>query len=194
MTLGQIFFKYRSYTPLLPLIPMMLFARPTIPTLLIGAVFVLTGEMFRFWGVAYAGSETRTTDKVGGTYLVTQGPFAHVRNPLYVGNILMYFGIAVMSNSLFPFLQIFALAYFTFQYYYIILEEEGYLKDKFKEKYDDYFNNVGRLVPKFSAYTESKQSTLKLNLKAAYESEKRTFQAVFISSLIIVVIYFLINQ
>lgn len=194
MTLGQIFFKYRSYTPLLPLIPMILYARPTIATLLIGAVFVIIGELFRFWGVAYAGSETRTTDRVGGTYLVTQGPFAYVRNPLYVGNILMYFGIAVMSNSLFPYLQIFALVYFTFQYYYIILEEEGYLKEKFKEKYDDYFAKVSRFFPKFSPYDNSKQSGLKLNLKSAYESEKRTFQAVFVSSLIIVVIYFLINQ
>lgn len=193
MTLGQFFFKYRSYTPIILLIPMMLYARPTIPTIAIGAVFVILGELFRFWGVAYAGSETRTTDRVGGTYLVTQGPFSYVRNPLYVGNILMYFGIAVMSNSLFPFLQIFALIYFTFQYYYIIIEEEGYLREKFQEKYNDYFSKVSRFFPG-SQYEASKQSTLKLNLKAAYESEKRTFQAVLVSSLIIVVIYFLINQ
>ncbi len=194
MTLGQIFFKYRSYTPLPFIIPMLLFARPTVTTLLIGGLLVAIGEAFRFWGVAYAGSETRTTDRVGGTYLVTQGPFAHVRNPLYLGNILMYFGISVMANSLFPFLQIVSLVYFSIQYYYIILEEEIYLREKFKEKYDDYFKKVGRFMPKFSPYTKSHQSGLKKNIKAAYESEKRTFQAAFISIIMIVVIFFLINQ
>lgn len=194
MNLGQLFFKYRSYTPLPLIIPMLLFARPTVTTLAAGAVFVIIGEIFRFWGVSYAGSETRTTDKVGGTYLVTQGPFAHVRNPLYIGNILMYFGISIMSNSLFPFLQIFAIVYFPFQYYHIILEEEKYLREKFKEKYSDYFNNVNRFLPKLAAYDEKKQSNLKLNFKAAYESEKRTFQSVFISVVFIVVIFFLINQ
>lgn len=194
MNLGQFFFKYRSYTPLPLIIPMLLFARPTVTTLIIGGIFVLIGEIFRFWGVSYAGSETRTTDKVGGTYLVTQGPFAFVRNPLYLGNILMYFGISIMSNSLFPFLQIFAIAYFPFQYYHIILEEENYLREKFKDKYGDYFKNVNRFLPKFTAYDENRQSNLKLNLKAAYESEKRTFQSVFISVVFIVVIFFLINQ
>jgi protein-S-isoprenylcysteine O-methyltransferase Ste14 len=194
MTSGQFFFKYRSYTPLPFIIPLLLYARPTITTLIIGGIFVAIGEGFRFWGVSYAGSETRTTDRVGGTYLVTQGPFAYVRNPLYVGNILMYFGISVMGNSLFPFLQIISLVYFTLQYYYIIIEEEKYLREKFKEKYDDYFSKVGRFFPNMTAYNKSNQSNLKTNIKAAYESEKRTFQAVFISVIMIVVIFFLINQ
>jgi protein-S-isoprenylcysteine O-methyltransferase Ste14 len=194
MTLGQFFFKYRSYTPLPFIIPLLLYARPSITTLIVGAILVAIGEAFRFWGVSYAGSETRTTDRVGATYLVTQGPFAYVRNPLYVGNIFMYFGISVMGHSLFPFLQIISLVYFTMQYYYIILEEEKHLKEKFKEKYTDYFNHVNRFIPSLKPFDEKKQSALKVNIKAAYESEKRTFQAVFISIIMIVVIFFLINQ
>ena len=61
MTLGKFFFQYRSYTPLPFIIPMLLFARPTMTTLVIGGILVLIGESFRFWGVSYAGSETRTT-------------------------------------------------------------------------------------------------------------------------------------
>ena len=194
MTLGKFFFQYRSYTPLPFIIPMLLFARPTVTTMIIGGIFVLFGESFRFWGVSYAGSETRTTGNVGASSLVTQGPFAYVRNPLYLGNILMYFGISIMANSLVPYLQILSIVYFSFQYYYIILEEEGFLKEKFKDKYDHYFQNVNRFLPKFTAYDESKRSKLGQDLKAAYVSEKRTFQAAFISILMIVVIYFLINQ
>ncbi|MCI0448234.1 MAG: isoprenylcysteine carboxylmethyltransferase family protein [Chlorobi bacterium] len=194
MTLGQFFFKYRSYTPIPFIIPLLLFGRPVLATLIIGGIFVVIGELIRLWGVSYAGSETRTTDKVGGTNLVTQGPFAYVRNPLYLGNILMYFGISIMANSLFPYLQILSILYFTFQYYFIILEEEQYLREKFKQKYDDYFNSVGRFIPSFTSYPAEKQSNLKQNIPAAYTSEKRTFQAAFISVIMIVLIYFLINQ
>lgn len=194
MTIGQFFFKYRSYTPIPFMIPMLLYARPTVTMLVIGGLFAAIGESIRFWGVSYAGSETRTTSKVGGTFLVTQGPFAYVRNPLYLGNILMYFGISIMSNSLFPYLPVISLLYFTTQYYYIIREEENFLRDKFKEKYEDYYNSVGRFFPKLRPYTESKQSDIKQNITAAYISEKRTFQAAFISIIMIVLIYFLINQ
>ena len=75
----------------------------------------MLGESLRFWGVAYAGGETRTT-KIGASNFVTQGPFAYIRNPLYAGNILMYFGVSIMGNSLFPYLQILGLVYFYIQY------------------------------------------------------------------------------
>lgn len=194
MTLGKFFFQNRSYTPLPFLIPMLLFARPTITTLAIGLIFVIIGEFLRFWGVSYAGSETRTTGKPGASKLVTQGPFAYVRNPLYIGNIFMYFGISVMSNSLVPYLQILSILYFSFQYYFIIREEELELKGIFGEKYEQYCANVNRYLPKFTAYDESKRSTVNQDVKAAYVSEKRTFQSVFISIIMIVLIYFLINQ
>jgi protein-S-isoprenylcysteine O-methyltransferase Ste14 len=194
MTLGQFLFRYRSYTPVFFIVPMLLYARPTLTTLFAGVVFVAIGEFLRFWGVAYAGSETRTTGNVGASNLVTQGPFAYVRNPLYIGNIFMYFGVSIMSYSLFPFLQVFSILYFTFQYHYIIIEEEGFLKEKFKEKYDDYCSEVNRFLPKFRPYDESKQSKLKKDIPGAYTSEKRTFQAVFISMIMIVLIFFLINQ
>lgn len=194
MTLGQFFFKYRSYTPIPFLIPMLLYARPTITTIAAGAVFVLIGELIRFWGVSYAGSETRTTGKPGASNLVTQGPFAYVRNPLYIGNILMYFGVSLMSFSLVPYFQILSILYFIFQYYYIILEEEKELKVIFGEKYNQYSENVNRFFPKFTAYEEIKQSKINKDLKAAYISEKRTFQSIFVSMLMIVLIYFLISQ
>jgi len=193
MTAGQFFFKYRSYTPIPFLIPLFLFGRPTMITLIIGLVIILFGELIRIWGVSYAGGETRTT-KVGASVLVTQGPFAYMKNPLYFGNMLIYFGISVMSNSLFPFLQITGLVYFYVQYYYIIKEEEGFLRNKFKDKYEDYYSSVNRFIPKTVPYDISKQSKVKQNLKAAYISEKRTFQGTLTIILMIVLIYILINQ
>lgn len=193
MTAGQFFFKYRSYTPIPFLIPLLLFGRPTMVTLIAGLLILLPGELIRIWGVSYAGGETRTT-KVGASILVTQGPFAYVRNPLYIGNMLIYFGISIMSNSLFPFLQIISLIYFYLQYYYIINEEEVFLRNKFKEKFEDYYNSVNKFIPKTTPYDTSKQSKVKQNLKEAYRSEKRTFQGSLTIIIMIVLIYILINQ
>ena len=80
--------------------------------MIIGFAVALFGEFWRLWGVCYAGSETRTTNGVGATFLVVTGPYAHVRNPLYIGNMMMYLGIGIMSMSLFPYLQIIALLFF----------------------------------------------------------------------------------
>jgi protein-S-isoprenylcysteine O-methyltransferase Ste14 len=193
MTVGQFFFKYRSYTPIPLLIPLFLFGRPTILSLIIGFIILSIGELIRLWGVSYAGSETRTTAKVGASQLVTQGPFAYVRNPLYLGNILIYFGVSVMANSLFPFLQILALIYFYIQYHFIIKEEEAFLRNKFKEKYEDYCIAVNKFIPSFTPYEESKQSKFKQDLKAGYKSEKRTLQAISSILLMILLIFILIH-
>jgi protein-S-isoprenylcysteine O-methyltransferase Ste14 len=192
MTIGQFFFKYRSYTPVPFLIPLFLFGRPTLISLIVGFIISILGEAIRFWGVSYAGGETRTT-KVGASQLVTQGPYAYIRNPLYAGNILLYFGVSIMANSLFPYLQIIGLIYFYIQYYFIIKEEESFLREKFKEKYDDYSKNVNSIIPSFKPYIESKQSNIKPNPREAYVSEKRTFQSISVSMVMILLIYALVN-
>ncbi len=193
MKLGHFFFKYRSYTPLPFLVPMFLFGRPTTLTMIVGFSITLAGEFLRMWGVSYAGGETRTR-KVGASNLVTQGPFSYIRNPLYFGNIMIYFGISVMSNSLFPILQILALVYFYIQYHYIITEEEEpFLKSSFKEKYDDYCNSVKRFIPG-APYDKSKQSKVKFDLRAGYKSEKRTLQGMSTIVFMVLLIYILTHQ
>jgi protein-S-isoprenylcysteine O-methyltransferase Ste14 len=193
MTKGQFFFKYRSYTPLPFLILLFLFGRPTATTLIIGFIISMVGEAIRFWGVSYAGSETRTT-KVGASTLVTQGPFAYIRNPLYAGDLIIYFGISIMANSLFPYLQIVGLLYFYIQYYFIIQDEENFLRTKFKEKYEQYYNSVNKFFPNFRKFDSDKQFKIKQDLLSAYKSEKRTFQAMLLSMLMILLIYVLIHN
>lgn len=189
-TLGKYFFKFRSYTPIPFLFCMILLMKPNIYSVLSGIPFILLGEIIRIWAVSYAGSETRTTDGVGGSNLVTQGPFSIVRNPLYLGNVLIYIGIGIMSYALFPFLQIFALLYFTFQYYCIILNEEEYLKNCFGDKFLIYTKSVRRFFPMINKIPENIKSNLIFDLKSGLISEKRTLQSVLIS-VSIILIYFI---
>jgi len=167
---------------------MVIFAKPNLYSMITGFLIALFGEMIRFWGVCYIGSESRTTGKVGGTKLLVSGPFAYVRNPLYVGNILIYMGIGVMSNALFPYLIIFGFIFFVFQYYFIIIEEEKYLKDEFKEDYIEYYKNVRRFIPKLRPYKKS-NNKINFEFSRGISSERRTLQGFSISILILIIIW-----
>ena len=193
LNISNIFFKYRSYTPIPFLLLMVIFAEPSIISMIIGFAIAISGELMRFWGVSWAGSETRTTGGVGGTYLIISGPFAFVRNPLYVGNILLYTGIGIMSWSLFPYLQIVALLFFAAQYHFIVLEEEKFLKEKFGEAYKNYFKSVPGFIPRFISYKDSTLEQPPYNPKAGVKSEKRTLQAFALVSLMIVIIWIVKN-
>ncbi len=191
LRLGDLFFRYRSYIPIPFLLVSLIFMKPTITSIVVGFLIALCGELIRIWSVSYAGSETRTTSGVGGTYLVTQGPYGIVRNPLYIGNILIYTGIGIMSYALFPWLQLFGLLFFFFQYYCIILREEEFLSGKFGDAFKKFTASVNRFLPGFSGVPDEIRSALSLNVNAGIISEKRSIQAFLISALIIVAGYIL---
>lgn len=189
--LAKQFFKYRSYTPIPFLILMLVFENANVTTLILGFLIALLGEFIRLWGVSWAGSETRTTGGVGGTFLIISGPFAYVRNPLYVGNILMYFGLGVMSYALFPYLQILAILFFVLQYHLIVNEEEGFLRKKFGEAYTKYYQNVPRFFPRLTPYKIDGIEQPKFKLNQGIKSETRTLQAFLLVAILIVVKWYL---
>lgn len=188
MDFRQRLFRYRSYTPLPFLIVMIYFAHPSVESVIIGFCIISFGEFLRLWGVAIAGSETRTTGPVGGTFLITTGPFAYVRNPLYVGNMLLYFGVGVMANAIFPWLTLIALAYFLFQYSLIVSLEEEYLSNTFGEHFTKYCAAVPRFVPTFTPYAAGMHDQPPLDWKRGLISEKRTLQAIGLLTFFLVIL------
>ena len=97
MDIRNFFFKYRSYTPIPIGIMIVFFARPSSAYLIFGITLLIIGESIRMWAVSYAGGVTRTRN-VGAPQLCTSGPYAFVRNPLYVGNMFMYQGVAFIAG------------------------------------------------------------------------------------------------
>jgi protein-S-isoprenylcysteine O-methyltransferase Ste14 len=184
-------FKFRSYTPLPFIVLMVIFQKANIVSMILGFILIIVGEFFRLWGVSYAGSETRTTGNVGGTYLVVSGAYSFVRNPLYVGNMLMYLGVGIMSMALFPYLQIIAILFFFFQYTVIIKEEEAFLQSKYGKSYENYCEAVPKLIPSLKSYQNQNLDQPAFNFKAGLSSEKRTLQAITIIILIVIIRYIL---
>ena len=169
---------------------MVAFAQPTAVTMAIGFIVVVTGEMIRFWGVAYAGSLSRVTGSVGAPEVIMAGPFACVRNPLYVGNVLTYVGIGIMANALFPWLVMIAAVWFGFQYYQIVVLEEGFLEKEFGSTYLEFKRNVPRFIPRLSMYVNPIQSKQLAHWREALHSERRTFQALSLVLVILIVLWY----
>ena len=185
----SIVFRYRSYTPLPFLAVMVVFARPTVWSIVAGIVLMTLGETLRFWGVSIVGAETRTTGKVGGTYLITSGPFAHVRNPLYLGNMMLYAGVGVMSMALFPWLLAVAVLWFYIQYWCIVTREEEYLASTFGDAYAEYRENVPRFFPRLTSYRSALPPPKRTNVREGLASERRTLQAIGLVTVALLVIF-----
>ena len=111
----------------------------------IGLSLVLVGEAWRLWGVAAAGTSTRRRSR-DVNRLVTYGPFAWSRNPLYNGNFLIWMGFAVISG-VFWFLPL-AIVLFATEYSLIVRFEEGVLESTFGNEYLNYKSQTSRWIPR----------------------------------------------
>ena len=74
--------------------------------------------------------------------IITTGPFSISRNPLYLGGILIFFGLALAANFLWPLLTLIISVILC--HTFLILPEEKYLTEKFGEEYIQYTNSVRR--------------------------------------------------
>ena len=157
-----------------------------MPYLIWGGVLALIGESIRINAVRYAGGATRTV-KVGAPSLCTTGPYAHTRNPLYLGNMIIYCGIVLIAGGSYMWeLFLIVFAFFTFQYSMIISLEEDTLDDLFGEDYTTYQKHVPRLFPRLTSWIGTDNRTPAPLLKTL-KTEKRTLQNLtLILSLIVI--------
>jgi len=114
-----------------------------------GFLIALSGQVVRALTIGLAYIVRGGKDKkVYAKALVKDGIFAHCRNPLYLGNLLIVTGLGVAADSaLFYFV---GLPFFVLAYLAIIRAEESYLADRFGEEYEEYLSRVNRLVPDLS--------------------------------------------
>lgn len=114
-------------------------AEPTPASLATGLGIALPGEALRVWASGHI-EKTRA--------LATGGPYAHTRNPLYVGSLIMALGIAVASAS--PWVVLAVALYMTLFYPSVIREEAAFLRRKFGSEFDDWAHVVPAFVPRLT--------------------------------------------
>lgn len=160
IAIGNFLFKYRNFLFPLYILALFLLFRPPVIRIngsesaahiqeLVAVAIAVSGLAVRgiVIGLAYI-KRGGLNKKVYAADLVTEGMFSVCRNPLYVGNMLIYAGEFLMfGNHL-----CFAIGVLSFWFIYecIIAAEENYLRDKFGPAYDEYCRDVPRWLPKLS--------------------------------------------
>ena len=177
MDIRDFFFRNRGYIPIPLAIIILTFASIKIELLPIGVILVVTGELLRLNGVRYAGGETRTL-KVGASALCSSGPFAYLRDPLYLGNVIIYAGMVLIAGGEFVWILLpVTLTFFFLEYGLIISLEEETLRKKFNEEYGEYLSMVPRLIPRVSPWKGGSE-TVPMTIEKTLRTEKRTLQII----------------
>ena len=108
--------------------------------LVVGIPLALIGALLVSWGVASLGAVNTSGLKDG---FVSSGPYRFIRNPQYLGDMILFVGISVIANSLFLWIthllitMVFAVAPFA---------EEIWLEDQYGETYVDYRRGTSRFL------------------------------------------------
>jgi protein-S-isoprenylcysteine O-methyltransferase Ste14 len=149
--LGGWLFRYRTSIPLPIVLALLLVPANPTPSFLstslfrLGVLTVVAGEAVRLWAVHHIGAISRTrSDRLGP--LIDSGPFGHVRNPLYLGNILLWLGLTLSAHLLWlaPIIAILL----AFEYHAIVRWEETLLAERLGDSYRRYMDRVPRWIPK----------------------------------------------
>jgi protein-S-isoprenylcysteine O-methyltransferase Ste14 len=144
-------FARRGELLAIPAVTLAALGKPSAFSIALGLPLAFAGEAVRAWAVGYSGVTTRGSE-VEAPALVTAGPYAYVRNPLYVGNFITALGFAIaftgknepvvraglLAASLSTMLGVYTV---------IVPHEEAFLRSKFGSAFDDYVARVPRIVP-----------------------------------------------
>lgn len=174
LAIGRLLFRLRSLTAIPFILIVIYFSRPTFTSVLAGGIPLILGELLRIWAVGYAGGTTRTRTLSAARDLVTTGPYAYVRNPLYLGNLGLSLGVCIIAN-VYWILIVLLVGYFV-QYLPIIASEEAYLRESCGATYETYYAAVPRFIPRLCRHTNP--SVHSFSLSRALKAEKRTLTAI----------------
>jgi protein-S-isoprenylcysteine O-methyltransferase Ste14 len=156
---GNWLFRRRGYLPLL-LFPMLLFAAAlaTVPEHLgrsweaLCAGLALTGLALRVATVGFAPKDTsqRNTGRPQAEALNTSGLYSIVRHPLYVGNYLMWLGVALFPGAWWP--PVIVSLVFWLYYERIMFAEEEFLRRRFGSDYTAWAADTPAFLPRLRCW------------------------------------------
>lgn len=171
------------YVAILALIALALISRPHPWFFAAGVVLITVGEIIRIWGTGHLEKNQR---------LVTSGPYAHVKNPLYLGTLLIMFGFAASAThpsevsiwvlcGLLPF----GLACY-FIYYFPKKKRVEYdrLRRRFGDDAEDYIRSVPDLLPRLTRFEHAENRKWRFDL-VVHNSELETAALCAVGLLII---------
>jgi len=147
--------------------------------LISSAIFVgLLGLAIRIFTVGYTPDNTsgrNTKDGQVADELNTTGIYSIMRNPLYLGNYLMWVAVSMLTGNIW-FVLLFTLVFWIY-YERIVYAEENFLRNKFGQTYIDWTNKTPVFLPKHLNYRKPKMS---FSWKKVLKKEKNGLFALFL--------------
>ena len=177
MKIDEILFKNRNYAPIAFYIIGLSLAQPREDLFVFGMILIGFGELMRLWGISYSGADDTSLDTEKGN-LVTNGAYAHLRNPIFAGNVFMSIGMIIALGGWLPHLLFIGLFFFPIMYQLISSYEERKLSTTFGDPYDEYKNAVPRFYPRLSPYPG--RTKIKPDLNTALKNERYIFLTIII--------------
>ncbi len=124
-------------------VPFFWFAEPTPGLLAAGAILAILGLTIRAWAASWIHK-----DQV----LTTGGPYAHTRNPLYVGSALLGLGATLAGGQ--PTFIVLFLAFFAIVYGRTMAAEAAHLERLFGDRFRAYAEHVPLFFPRLAPYAD----------------------------------------
>lgn len=116
----------------------------TLPLFIKGLTIATAVQAFRMYAASYLWGR-QAVSEVEADFLCTSGPFAHIRNPLYLGNLLIGLALGIAINEGYAYALF--MASYAFVYSIGIPYEESFLQAKFGGIYAEYKAHTGSLIP-----------------------------------------------
>jgi protein-S-isoprenylcysteine O-methyltransferase Ste14 len=127
---------------------LVIFAKPQFPGILIGMILIFLGEGIRIWAAGHLQKNE---------VLTVTGPYAYVKNPLYIGSIFITAGFCILADNIY----LLAAAFFMFCFHYIPYKkrvEGDRLRKIFGSRFEDYDEKVPDYLPRRTPYSNEKVS------------------------------------
>jgi len=123
------------------ILPFLWLCRPTLPLLVVGLALGALGLLVRGWAAGTIHKERELT---------TTGPYAHTRNPLYLGSFLLGLGVTLAGGQWWwPLLF---LSFYAAVYGRTMVGEAALLTELFGERYRLYAANVPSVLPRLTPW------------------------------------------
>ena len=156
-------------------------ARPTGWSLFWGGIPVFFGEAIRVWA---SGHLKRAQE------LTTSGPYAYLRDPLYLGRLLLLVGFCIMAWGYAWILLIVGLGVFFLNYMPRKYRKEmGRLEGLYGEEYTQYATYARSLLPRLKPYSKARQRSWSFELFSKENREQYFLLGVVLLALALIALY-----
>jgi len=157
------------------------FAEPNGWSLIVGGVLVFFGEVIRVWA---SGHLMRAQE------LTTSGPYAYLRDPLYLGRLLLLVGFCVMAWGYAWVVLIIGLGVFFFNYMPRKYRKEmTRLEDLYGDEYRQYAAYARSLLPRLKPYPKARLRSWSFDLFSKENREQYFLSGVIVLALALVGLY-----